>query len=381
MSHPPRLRYLPAVQSDLGIYVHLPFCRVRCTYCPFAISTDLSEESPYFDALAKEIELAARGEQVKTLYFGGGTPSRSSPEQLRRIVGLLRSRYDIASDAEFTLEANPEDVDPPFLELLRDLGVNRISLGVQSLNDVELTRIGRRHGSTHARGALELLRDAGIRSSADLIIGLPEQSEASLHASVAEIIASGVGHISLYMLDLEEGTKLEQQVRSGRVELPADDAVADSYLWVVETLERAGLHQYEISNFARPDEESRHNLRYWERLPYRGFGMGAHGFDGAVRRGNSRELPEYVRMIEEQGSAVVFEETLSELERTREEIFLALRQRRGIGYADLLKLRGEEGARWIESGLREGWLQSSGERVGFTANGFVLSNEYISQLF
>lgn len=366
---------------SLATYIHLPFCRVRCTYCPFAISTDLSREGEYFDALIAEIESDPLAAEMSTLYFGGGTPSRSSPAQLRRLTAALCAKFTLRDDAEFTIEANPEDVDDEFIALARELGVNRVSIGVQSLSDAELVRIGRRHGAPHARRALELLTHAGLRVTADLIIGLPNQTRESFAQSVDEVVASGVGHISLYMLDLEEGTKLEEQVRKGKTLLPPDEEVADLYLSVIERLAAAGLEQYEISNFARRGEESRHNLAYWQRQPYAGYGLGAHEFDGAERRGNATKIDEYIELIRQRGDAVVFRERLTADEEVRERIFLALRQRRGISYADLLKFRSEEGARWAETGLREGWLRRDGERVGFTPKGFVLSNEFISQLF
>lgn len=362
-----------------GVYVHLPFCRVRCTYCPFAVSTDHAREDVYFDALLAEIEArAGDGEVVDTLYFGGGTPSRSSLANLTRLTATLRERFAIDPAAEFTLEANPEDITAEAIAAWRALGVNRLSIGVQSFDDAELLPLGRVHGAARAHEAVALAVASGVRTSLDLILGLPGQTAESFGATLAEAIASGTGHVSLYMLDLEEGTALETHVARGRTVLPEEDLVASLYLQAVESLTAAGLAQYEISNFARPSDESRHNLRYWRRERYHGFGLGAHSFAGEARFANTRELERYVANPR---AASDFHETLGAAEVRRETIFLNLRQAAGIHYDALVALCGQEGLEWIDRGLREGWLRRVESRVAFTPAGFLLSNAYISQLF
>ncbi|HXG57822.1 MAG TPA: radical SAM family heme chaperone HemW [Thermoanaerobaculia bacterium] len=361
-----------------GIYVHLPFCGVRCTYCPFAISTDLSRERAYTDALLREIGARATGEEAGSVYFGGGTPSRTPLASLERIAGALRERFRIRTDAEFSMEANPEDVTPQALRAWMALGVNRISIGVQSFHDAELRPLGRLHTARQARDAVEAAVAAGIRTNLDLIAGLPNQSQESFAATLETALATGVGHLSLYMLDLEERTPLQVQVARGRTTLPDDEAVAAMYRHAVVRLAEGGLGQYEISNFARPGEECRHNLRYWERRPYHGFGLGAHSFLGEERFANTRNIADYIDRPED---ATDFREVLGEGERRREEIFLGLRQTRGIWYDALLEICGQEGEEWLDRGLREGWLRREGGRVAFTTSGFLLSNDYISQLF
>jgi oxygen-independent coproporphyrinogen-3 oxidase len=363
-----------------GLYLHLPFCAVHCTYCPFAISTDLSLQNEYTEALVREIgaaELANR-QPVSTLYFGGGTPSRTALANLARVFDALRARFVLDSDAEITLEANPEDVTGESVAAWRALGVNRISIGVQSFHDGELAAIGRIHDRARALDAVRKVVASGARSNLDLILGLPQQTAESFRETLDTAVALGAGHLSLYMLDLEERTPLQVQVARGRVTLPEDDLVADLYLEAIERLGAAGLRQYEISNFARPGDESRHNLGYWNRAEYLGFGMGAHSFLGSERFANTRDIRRYIALAP---AARDFHEDLGETEVRRERIFLQLRQSAGIDYAELVALCGREGIDWTARGLQEGWLQQVGERVAFTPAGFLQSNDYMSQLF
>jgi len=361
----------------LGLYTHLPFCRVHCTYCPFAVSTDIALQDRYTDALIAEVDARAGGERVDSIFFGGGTPSRTSRENLVRIVAQLRERFAIDDDAEFSLEANPEDVTDGAVAFWRTLGVNRLSIGVQSFHDDELRPLGRVHGGAQALEAIRIAAGSGIRTSLDLILGLPRQTAESFGETLEIAIATGAGHVSLYMLDLEEGTMLARQVEGGRVSLPDDDLVASLYTQAVARFGEAGFAQYEISNFARPGEECRHNLRYWRRQEYLGFGIGAHSFTGDRRFANTRDIHRYISGQREPE----FAEVLGEGEVRRETIFLGLRQAEGINYDDVIRLCGEEGIEWMERGLVDGWLRRVGDRVAFTPSGFLLSNEYISQLF
>ncbi|MHB0968652.1 MAG: radical SAM family heme chaperone HemW [Thermoanaerobaculia bacterium] len=367
---------------ELGIYVHLPFCRVRCSYCAFAISTDRGKEARYADALLREIGLRAiTRTAASTVYFGGGTPSKSSPEFLARIAERLRVSYDAQNPAEFTLEANPEDVTPDMLAAFREIGVTRLSIGVQSFHDAELFPLGRGHSRAIALTAVSAAVAAGFRTTLDLMIGLPGQTRASFAESLQTAIDLGIGHLSIYMLDLEAGSALERQVRFGRVQIPEDEDVGRIYLDAVDAAGTAGLVQYEISNFARDGEESLHNLKYWNREPYVGLGLGAHSQLGDERFANTRDLDEYLERLEAGSDAIDFREALGPAEIRRERLFLALRQTSGIGYAALNELCGPEASAWLERGIGEGWLRERGDRVGFTPAGFLLSNSYISELF
>lgn len=371
-----------SAEPGIGIYVHLPFCRVRCSYCAFAISTDRGKEARYADALLREIDLrSSTRDAASTVYFGGGTPSKSSPESLARIVAGLCAAWDAEHPAEFTLEANPEDVTPTMLAAFREIGVTRLSVGVQSFHDAELFPLGRGHSRASALAAVSAAVASGFRTTLDLIIGLPGQTRASFAESLRTAIDLGVGHLSIYMLDLEAGSALEKQVQFGRVSIPEDEDVGRIYLDAVDAAGTAGLDQYEISNFGRAGEESLHNLKYWNREPYVGLGLGAHSHLGEERVANTRDLDEYLTRLEAGSDAIDFREDLGPEEIRRERLFLALRQTSGIGYAALIELCGAEASAWLERGIGEGWLRERGDRVGFTPAGFLLSNSYISELF
>jgi oxygen-independent coproporphyrinogen-3 oxidase len=359
----------------VGVYVHFPFCRVHCSYCAFAVSTDLSLQERYFSGLLGEIDRRAGG-AVDSIYFGGGTPSRTDRAHLAAVSARIRQAFEVADNAEFSLEANPEDVSAEAINFWRSIGANRLSIGVQSFHDSELLPLGRVHGADRAREAIGEAVRSGIRTSVDLILGLPLQTSDSFRASLDEAIAAGVGHLSLYMLDLEEGTSLQRQVASGRTSLPDDESVAELYLIAIDILAAAGFEQYEISNFARGGEECRHNLRYWRRGEYHGFGAGAHSFIHGRRFANARDVRQYIEQAQPD-----FTEVLNETDVKRETIFLRLRQVAGIDYEEVARLCGQEGIEWMEHGVTEGWLRRNGLRVAFTPSGFLLSNDLISQLF
>ena len=373
------------IESPLALYVHLPFCRVRCTYCAFAISTDQSIEDAYVDALINELKLRfpddAGSSAIDSLYLGGGTPSRTSGENLRRLMEAIHQRLTFSPSCEITLEANPEDITHRTLDDWKALGVNRLSVGVQSLNDSELIPLGRAHGSSVALDAIHLAAQYPFRLNADLIVGLPGQSVDSFRRSLDTLLDSAIDHLSLYILDLEQGSTLESQVRSGKRLLPPDESTVEMYRLAVDRLAEANFLQYEISNFARPGCESRHNLRYWARRPYVGVGMGAHSFLGRERSANTTDIHRYIDGLGSGAVPTEFREILSEEDIRHEQIFLSLRQTAGLEYAALIGLTGEEGASWVEQGLVGGWLSQHEGRVSFTSDGFLLSNDYISQLF
>jgi oxygen-independent coproporphyrinogen-3 oxidase len=368
----------------IGVYVHLPFCRTHCSYCAFAISTDVSLQDEYAEAVVREIRsrFSVLGSQfsVESIYFGGGTPSRTSLANLEKICGAIRELRTENRElpTEFSIECNPEDITPDALNAWRSLGVDRISIGVQSFRDEELLPLGRVHGAETAHEAVSLVVASGVRTSLDLIAGLPNQTRETFTSTLEEAIALGAGHISLYMLDLEEKSPLAVQVSRGRVTLPDDEEIAAMYVDAVDRLARAGFRQYEISNFAREGEESIHNLRYWRRGEYLGFGLAAHSFFNGKRFANTRDIRRYIAGSPD---AVDFVEELGPDEVRRETIFLGLRQTSGIDYAELERLCGQEVIEWIDRGLRDGWLERRGARIAFTPSGFLLSNEFISQLF
>ena len=303
----------------LSIYVHIPFCTLKCSYCDFNSYAGLEElVPPYVDALIAEMELwsqYARGRPVPTIFFGGGTPSLLPIEQIGRILSALRDRFALEPEAEVTLEANPGTVDLDYLRELLALGVNRLSFGVQSFHDDELAALDRIHSAAEAEEAYRWARDAGFQSiNLDLIYGLPqtgavgpEQPSDSdqdrpmerWQASLERAISLAPDHMSLYALTVEEGTKLAYDIDHGRAPEPDGDVQASMYEWAQERMAAAGYQQYEISNWARPGQECRHNLVYWRNGDWLGLGAGAHSHLGGTRFADVYSPKRYVQLVQE----------------------------------------------------------------------------------
>ena len=372
-----------------GIYIHVPFCRSRCSYCDFA--TGAYEEAlaaRYVRALAREIESSAHADaptEVDTVYFGGGTPSLLTPAQVSRVLEAVRRRFRVDARAEVTLEINPGTAERARLAELRAAGVNRASFGAQSFDDRELKRLGRTHTADDTRRTLDALRAAGFDNvSFDLIAGLPAQTLAAWERNLSEALALAPEHLSLYLLEVHEGTPLAEQIREGRYDQPDADLAAEMYRLTVERTSAAGYEQYEISNFCRPGRESRHNVKYWTGAPYFGFGCSAHSFDGrSVRWSNERDARAYVSLIEGEGGAVVAREELDEREAGAEALFLGLRLLgRGVDLAahrarfrrDVRADYAADLARFGEAGL----IELDGDVLRLTPAGALLSNEVFS---
>jgi oxygen-independent coproporphyrinogen-3 oxidase len=372
-----------------GIYIHVPFCRSRCSYCDFATGAyegALAER--YVGALAREIEAFGRVEgraAVDTVYFGGGTPSLLTRGQVSRVLDAVRGRFDVDERAEVTLEMNPGTVTPAHLRALREAGVNRASFGAQTFDDRELKRLGRTHTSDDTRRTLEDLRAAGFDNiSFDLIAGLPAQTLGAWGRNLEEALRLRPEHLSLYLLEVHEGTPLAGQIREGRYREPDPDLAAEMYRVMAARTRAAGYEQYEISNFCLPGRESRHNMKYWTGAPYFGFGCSAHSFDGRrTRWSNERDAAGYVRLIEGAGSAVVTLDELDERGASAEALFLGLRLLvRGVDLAahrarfrrDVRAEYAEDLARFGEAGL----VELEGDVLRLTPAGALLSNEVFS---
>lgn len=366
-----------------GIYVHIPFCRRKCFYCDFpSYAGREGYMADYAEALCREI--AAQGPLYRgcwgtpaTVYMGGGTPTVLPMELMERILCALGEL--VPSVEEFTVEANPGTVDGEYLELLRHHGANRLSLGVQSFDDHLLKGIGRVHTGAEAKRAVTLAREAGFRNiSLDLIYGLPGQSLASLRESMAAAVALDVQHISVYGLQVEEGTVFARQREMGKLELPGEDMEEAMYDCMVSELPRHGYARYEISNFARAGHESRHNLGYWQDVPYLGLGAAAHSYLDGRRWENTADLGEYVGCMK-RGESPSREESRRTREIAMEEFaFLALRTARGIDReafrrkfgCTLESVYGTVASRLEEKGL----LRDSGESVCLTELGMKHGN-------
>lgn len=377
-----------------GIYVHVPFCRTKCTYCAF-VSGDYDPDlaARYLGALEREIRRAGRDAarpRVDTIFFGGGTPSLLPADELTHLLDVLREAFDVEPNAEITVEMNPGTLTPEKLAAYRAAGVNRASVGVQSFDNRELQSIGRVHDAADARSALGMLRTAGFDNvSMDLIAGLPSQTNDVWRANLDAAVALSPDHLSLYLLELHPGTKLARDVEAGRVVRPDDDVAVDMYFLMVDRLADAGFVHYEISNFARRlpnggDRRSRHNEKYWRDAPYFGFGVSAHALVGNERRANARSIKAYVEAVEATGSAVVERTPLSPRDRATEAIFLGLRRIEGIdlaGFAvrygfDILDAYREALEPIFEAKL----LHVVDGRLCLTRDGLVLSNE-VFQVF
>jgi len=372
-----------------GIYVHIPFCASRCSYCDFysTLSLDAVGET-YVKTVLVEAGLRRdeqRGEPVKTLYLGGGTPSQLPLPLLSTLMSGLNEVFDLGGVEECTVEANPDDVTPRWCAALRRLGGNRVSMGVQSFEDVILRLIGRRHTAGQAVEAVSCLRDAGIANiSIDLIFGLPGQTLASWTESVHRAIDLHPQHISAYGLTYEEGTRLWWQRERREVTEVPEEQCLEMYRILVEELKEAGYEHYEISNFALPGYYSRHNSSYWDGTPYLGLGSAAHSYDGEVRRYNPCDLKKYISCISA-GSPAFEQEQLEWWQRYDERVMLGLRTARGVDIARLREDFGEAAWNYFTSEARHhidaGHLRlTEDDRYILTSDGIMLSDSIIRDL-
>jgi len=380
----------------LGIYISVPFCRTKCSYCNFAsdvFSRVVFER--YVDRICSDIENAPRvaaemggkmERAVDSIYLGGGTPTVLDAGQLERIFGAVRREFEVSPEAEITVECAPGTLTSAMLESLLRCGVNRVSLGVQSFVDQEAAAVGRLHKRATVLEDVARLRAAGIANiNIDLIAGLPHQTAESWEFSLAETIATAVPHVSVYMLEVDEDSRLGREVIAGGTRyhahfVPDEEAVADFYTTAGDRLQAAGIPQYEISNFARDGFESRHNLKYWTRQPYFGFGVDAHSMlvsvapeNDAVRFAPSDSLEKYV-------SAAGLQRTrVSRSAALEESFFLGLRLNRGVSLRELSSKFGEESVEAARAAVTElvggGLMERRGDLVCLTERGRLVSNE------
>lgn len=366
-----------------GLYLHIPFCSSRCSYCDFATGlyqTELAER--YVRALVAEIQASRYSdEHVDTIYFGGGTPSLLAPAQLEQIIATLYDRFAIDPGAEVTLEINPGSVTDEKLRAFRSLGVNRASFGAQTFDDAELAKLGRSHSSAETLKTFSSLRSAGFDNvSFDLIAGLPGQTLAGWQRNINQALDLSPEHLSFYLLEVHSGTPLAEHIRRGIQPEPDDDLAGVMYQWMLEQAAGAGYEHYEISNLCRPGFHSRHNTKYWTAEPYYGFGCSAHSYDGAARRwSNQREVLKYVTDVERGESQVVDEQQLSPREVRAEALFLGMRLMQGVDMRryresfgiDLRDEHREDLDRFCKAGL----LELDGDLIRLTRTGALLSNE------
>jgi oxygen-independent coproporphyrinogen-3 oxidase len=392
------------MNDPLGVYISIPFCKAKCTYCNFASGVfGVERMQPYVDRVCSEIAESELPRAVDTVFFGGGTPSLLSAPQIRQLFTMLRDKFDVASDAEITLECAPGQLGGETLDELLAQGMNRISFGVQSFVDAEARAVGRLHTQAMCLAEIDRLRAACISNiNVDLIAGLPHQTAASWRNSVDAAIASGVPHVSVYMLEVDDESRLGKEMlaegaRYSAGAVPSEDETAEWYGLACDWLAAAGIAQYEISNFARAGFRSRHNVKYWKRTPYAGFGLDAHSMlragDHEVRRANTSDLEEYLGGLEDLKPFTMFRlraklepeiEVIGKEQAFEETLFLGLRMNDGVdlnalraGFSEDL-LRGALEA--LEDIEAAGLIERVAGSVRLTARGRMASNEVFSRL-
>lgn len=362
-----------------GIYVHLPFCSVHCNYCDFPVSTQISLAPKYYQSLLREIEMRPLTEKADTLYFGGGTPSLTPSIVLK----TLREEFVLDQNAEITLEANPEDITSEAIAGWMETGVNRLSIGIQSLQEPVLRSSRRAHSGQEALQSIEKVRaSAFMNVNLDLMIGLPEQTVSGFLADLQELIRLRPAHFSLYLLEIHDRTALSKEIQSGNRAIMKEDDQLSCYVEGIRLLQEAGYEHYEVSNFALPGFQCQHNLKYWNGDPYEGYGIGACSYVGSYRTQNVRELNRYVERISCNLSPSKDRTEEDRETQMRNRLIFGLRKREGVHLAEFeqefgihaLSLFQEDGA----SLLKEGLLELSEHHLRLSLAGMLISNEILS---
>ena len=353
-------------------YIHIPFCKSKCKYCSFVSFTNESRFADYVAALLKDIDSNYAGEKLKTLYFGGGTPSLVPAYLIKKVI----DKFKYSHDCEITFEVNPDDAKFDYLKSLFEIGINRISMGSQSFDDNILQLIGRRHKSIDVVNAVKTAQEVGFNNiSLDLIYGLPEQNINILKKDLEKITSLNIQHISTY------GLKIEEESYFGKnppVNLPDDDTQADMYLLINNYLEEKGYKRYEISNFALDGFESKHNLNYWDNAEYYGFGIAAHGYNNGIRYSNYRTLKDYV----DAPAKHEFEQILTPTEILEEEIFLGFRKTEGVNVEKInnkFNIDFDKKYKKIIAKYTPNFIENTKKGYKLTLEGTLLSNNILSE--
>ena len=379
------------VSPRLSFYVHIPYCVKRCGYCDFNTYTPAELQGPdlaavsanYIDAVIQEIEMASSSvgnAEVPTIFFGGGTPSLMPAADLARVISAIREKFELANDAEITIEVNPDSVSEQFLAHMREAGANRISMGMQSAAPHVLETLDRTHKPENVARAVELARKNGYEHvSVDLIYGTPGESFADWKTSVESALALPIDHISAYALIVERGTKLAAQVARGELVMPSDDETAEKYLYADECFEAAGLTWYELSNWSKPGGECRHNIAYWDGSFWWGAGPGAHSYFGSERWWNIKHPKSYQERIAKNESPIQEKENLTPENKADEFILLQIRRREGILHSQMSSSQISLAEKFVSSGDldRESWAQN---KVVLSKNGRLIADRIVREL-
>lgn len=366
-----------------GIYIHIPFCRQACHYCNFHFATSLHYKKELIESIVRELELQRSytgDEVIETIYFGGGTPSLCSVEEIKSMTGKIFDSYPVAADAEVTLEANPDDITVEKLEGWKAAGINRLSIGIQSFFEEDLQWMNRAHNAGQAINNLELAKQHFDNISIDLIYGTPQLTDEKWKQNVDRVIQLGIPHISCYALTVEPKTPLQKMIRLHQSPDVNPDQQSEQFLLLMHWLQEAGYEHYEISNFAKPGWHSRHNSSYWQGKKYVGIGPSAHSFDGSSRQWNVANNSQYIQALSK--NELSFEkEELTPTQQLNEYIMISLRTAKGIDLvrvpareSQLLQKRSEK---YINSGL----MEVIGERLVLTKQGRLLADGIAADLF
>lgn len=381
------MQYNPRVETH-SFYIHWPFCPYKCHFCPFvAIAGHDQFMSRYHASLLKEIKdfgLQAGKIKLETVFFGGGTPSTYPLPLLLDTFGTLEDMFEIDSHAEITIEVNPGTVSPEHLRVWKQVGINRLSIGVQSLKDAALKSLNRHQSAAQVLQLLQQAAPLFENISVDLILGLPEVSSDEWKELLAQVVTWPIQHVSIYFLTIHENTPLYFKVQQNKVDLPPDETIIPLYHWTVEWLAQHGFEQYELSNFAKPGYESKHNTVYWERKPYKGFGIGACSFDGALRLQNEKNLMKYMAAVDNNQSPVISVEQLCADQIGLEKLMLGLRRRVGVSLQDITQGLDEQSMQKrlqaIERLKSHDFLLERDGRLVLTPRGLLLENEVVVQI-
>lgn len=369
-----------------GIYIHIPFCKTKCTYCDFYSSTDFARQDDLLRAMLQEIEerKSYLNEKISTIYFGGGTPSVLEVADIHSILQAILSNFDVDKNAEITLEANPDDLTLKYLKELREIGINRLSIGIQSFDDKQLIAINRRHSAETALHSVKLAQKIGFDNiSIDLIFGLPEQSLQSWKQQIDKAMTLDVQHISAYGLIYEENTPLWKQMKAGKITPTDDELSVAMYNYLVKTCTKNGFEQYEISNFSKSGFRSKHNSSYWEQTPYMGIGPSAHSYNVHSRQWNIASVEKYCQNIIS-GKNYFEKEILTEKDKYNDLVMVSLRTIEGINLDKIRNQFGEKkhdyciksAAKYIESRK----LHINNNTLRLTSEGILISDKIIVDL-
>lgn len=376
------------MKKDLGLYVHIPFCIKKCGYCDFLSfpGTD-DEKQAYVEALEKEIRsygAFAGGYRVSTLFLGGGTPSVLEPEQIERLMEAVSHTFELERKAEITIEANPGTLTKEKVRSWKNYGINRLSMGLQSVKNEKLKLLGRIHTWEEFLEGLSMAREEGFENiSADLISSIPGQTPMEWREELRTLAEQNLEHISVYQLILEEGTRFYEEYADHPEKLPDEEECREIYLDTGKILEEYGFSQYEISNYAKPGRESRHNLKYWERADYLGLGLGAASMVRNIRMTNTRDWKTYLECCENPKTMRENVEFLEEARQMEEFMFLGLRKTRGVSRKEFRRIFGQEldlvYEKALGKGLASGMLKEKKDRIFLSQEGVLVSNAVLSE--